>query len=316
MASLCSRGWRSVVIALFALMLAAAVQGRPLTFLKSRECYYNRTLALYMVEYASAVYIQDELSLLSWSCSRCGGLTTGFKIRELVIDNLYSLQAFVGVAEDLKAIVIAVRGTQESSLQNWAEDLFFKQLDLNYPGVTDAMVHSGFYTAYHNSSLRPGIIDAVEAIQRKRKDLSFMVTGHSMGGAVASFCALDLAVNFGQQNMEVVTFGQPRIGNSVFAAYYRAMVPSTIRMTHANDLVPHLPPYYSLMAQKTYHHFATEVWIYRLTFGILSMEFERICDSSGEDPTCSRSVKGNSISDHLVYLGVQLCTELRATSSS
>lgn len=26
------------------------------------------------------------------------------------------------------------------SMQNWAEDLYFKELDLNYPGVTDAMV--------------------------------------------------------------------------------------------------------------------------------------------------------------------------------
>jgi hypothetical protein len=25
-------------------------------------------------------------------------------------------------------------------MQNWAEDLYFKQLDLNYPGVSDAMV--------------------------------------------------------------------------------------------------------------------------------------------------------------------------------
>jgi hypothetical protein len=26
------------------------------------------------------------------------------------------------------------------SMQNWVEDLYFKELDLNYPGVTDAMV--------------------------------------------------------------------------------------------------------------------------------------------------------------------------------
>jgi hypothetical protein len=26
------------------------------------------------------------------------------------------------------------------SMQNWAEDLYFKQLDVKYPGVTDAMV--------------------------------------------------------------------------------------------------------------------------------------------------------------------------------
>lgn len=26
------------------------------------------------------------------------------------------------------------------SMQNWVEDLYFKELDLNYPGISDAMV--------------------------------------------------------------------------------------------------------------------------------------------------------------------------------
>ena len=81
------------------------------------------------------------------------------------------MQAYVGLAKDLNAIVVAFRGTQENrsqwpnsisillcftifrlllsydslafifSIQNWMEDLYFKQLDLNYPGVTGAMVN-------------------------------------------------------------------------------------------------------------------------------------------------------------------------------
>jgi predicted alpha/beta-hydrolase family hydrolase len=105
------------------------------------------------------------------------------------------IQAFVGVAENLNAIVIAFRGTQMTSMQNWAEDLYFKQLDVNYPGVTDAMVHKGFYAAYHNTSLHDYIVAAVQTVQRERNDLRILVTGHSMGGAMASFCALDLTVN-------------------------------------------------------------------------------------------------------------------------
>ena len=27
------------------------------------------------------------------------------------------------------------------SMQNWAEDLYFRELDLNYPGLSDAMVN-------------------------------------------------------------------------------------------------------------------------------------------------------------------------------
>ncbi|BBN20210.1 hypothetical protein MPTK1_8g17360 [Marchantia polymorpha subsp. ruderalis] len=275
---------------------------------QSRDCLYNRTLALYVVEYAAAVYVDDPAALMSWTCSRCQGLTSGFQITELIVDVPHCLQAYVGVAEDLKAIVIAFRGTQETSYQNWAEDLYFRQLDLNYPGIEDAMVHSGFYSAYHNTTLRDSVVRGVLSILARRNDLGIIVTGHSMGGAMATLCALDLAANFGMIDMKVITFGQPRIGNSVFAAGYYALVPNTVRMTHAHDIVPHLPPYYTLLGEKTYHHFATEVWIFKIQVGRLQYEFEQVCDSSGEDPECSRSVTGNSISDHLQYLGVYLKT--------
>ncbi|KAG0616241.1 hypothetical protein M758_5G101200 [Ceratodon purpureus] len=283
---------------------------------KTVACEYNRTRALVLVEYASAVYIIDDASLLSWTCSRCKGLTKGFKIHTLIVDVQHCLQAFVGVAENMKAIIIAFRGTQDTSMQNWAEDLYFRELDLDYPGVIDAMVHRGFYAAYHNTTLRERVVGAVQDILQARSDLGVMITGHSMGGAMATFCALDLSANYGFKNVEVITFGQPRVGNQAFSVYYNEHVPLTIRVTHAHDVVPHLPPYYpfsQLVGEKTYHHFATEVWIFRVSIGRLQLEFERVCDGSGddigEDPSCSRSVAGNSIADHLNYYGVFLSTE-------
>ena len=56
-------------------------------------------------------------------------------------------------------------------------------------------VHSGFYAAYHNTTLRERVVDAVQDILRARSDLSVILTGHSMGGAMATFCALDLSVS-------------------------------------------------------------------------------------------------------------------------
>lgn len=56
-------------------------------------------------------------------------------------------------------------------------------------------VHRGFYAAYHNTTLRERVVGAVQAIQQGRSDLGVIVTGHSMGGAMATFCALDLSVS-------------------------------------------------------------------------------------------------------------------------
>lgn len=295
---------------LLLLLLVVLCQGRELSGRTPHHQLhghvYNRTLAKILAEYASAVYMNDLEALVSWTCSRCNGLTKRFQIVELIVDVENCLQAFVGVAEDLGAIVIAFRGTQENSIRNWVEDLFFKQLDLNYPGMSGSMVHHGFYSAYHNTTLRPQIVEAVQRIQERDVSLSIMVTGHSMGGAMASFCALDLMVNYGAKDVQVVTFGQPRIGNKIFADYYSMFVPKTIRVTHDHDMVPHLPPYYTYLRQRTYHHFPREVWIHKIGFGSLVFEVEKICDASGEDPSCSRSVSGNCITDHLDYYGVSM----------
>ncbi|KAG6496087.1 hypothetical protein ZIOFF_043935 [Zingiber officinale] len=279
---------------------------------------YNHTLAMILVEYASAVNLT---ALFTWTCSRCTDLTKGFEMIELIVDVKNCLQAYVGVAHDLNAIVIAFRGTQENrngysscllcfgSIRNWIQDLFWKQLDLNYPDMPDAMVHHGFYSSYHNTTLRPGITSAVLEARELYADIPIMVTGHSMGGAMASFCALDLTVNYGLHHVQLMTFGQPRIGNAAFASYFHKHVPHAIRVTNEHDMVPHLPPYYSYFPQKTYHHFPREVWVHNAGLDSLVYVVEQICDSSGEDPSCSRSVRGNSISDHLEYFGVSMEAE-------
>ncbi|KAJ4776049.1 alpha/beta-Hydrolases superfamily protein [Rhynchospora pubera] len=310
------KGWLKI-IALILLCFLPLSQGRGLgDFGLKREDsnqIYNKTLARILVEYASAVYTMDLTELFTWTCSRCGDLTEGFEVVEIIVDVQNCLQAYVGVSPDPNAIIIVFRGTQENSIQNWIEDLFWKQLDLNYPGMPDAMVHHGFYSAYHNTTLRPAVLRAVEKTRKLKGDVPIIVVGHSMGGAMASFCALDLVVNQGMEKVKLMTFGQPRIGNAVFASYFIEQVPDTIRVTHAHDIVPHLPPYYHYFPQKTYHHFPREVWLHDVGLGSLVYLIEQICDESGEDPTCSRSVSGNSVKDHLVYLGVNMKAETWGT---
>ncbi|GKA62356.1 probable feruloyl esterase A isoform X1 [Tanacetum coccineum] len=103
---------------------------------KVQSLLYNHTLTRTMVEYASAVYTADSTELFTWTCSRCDGLTKiniinrgprkpredlailsqGFEVIELIVDVQNCLQAFVEVADDLNAIVIAFRGTQETRI--------------------------------------------------------------------------------------------------------------------------------------------------------------------------------------------------------
>jgi len=175
--------------------------------------------------------------------------------------------------------------------------------------MPEAKVHSGFYSAYHNTTLRDGVVRGIRKTRGVYGNIPIMITGHSMGGAMASFCALDLVVNFGLKDVTLMTFGQPRIGNAVFASNFKGHLPNAIRVTNAHDIVPHLPPYYRYFPQKTYHHFPREVWIHNVGLGTFEYSIEEICDDSGEDPTCSRSVSGNSVQDHIHYLGISMHAE-------
>lgn len=299
--------WFGALILLW--LLVGASWGRELKIKYNDLPVYNHTLAKILVEYNAAVYESDLTELFTWTCSRCNDMTRGFEVVELIVDVQHCLQAYVGVAKNLNAIIVAFRGTQEHSIQNWIEDLYWKQLDLKYPDMPDAMVHHGFYYAYHNTTLRPGVINGVQRAKELFGDLKIIVLGHSMGGAMASFCALDLRVHHNVGDVQVMTFGQPRIGNAVFASYYTQVVPNTIRVTHEHDMVPHLPPYYPHFPRKTYHHFPREVWLHETGFGMLVYTVDKVCDGSGEDPSCSRSVMGNSILDHLNYYNVNLKAE-------
>lgn len=99
------------------LLLFSACHGREL-FVKNHEqsFIYDHTLAKTLVEYASAVYMTDLTALYTWTCSRCNDLTQDFEMRSLIVDVENCLQAFVGVAHNLNAIIVAIRGTQENRL--------------------------------------------------------------------------------------------------------------------------------------------------------------------------------------------------------
>ncbi|XP_037415681.1 probable feruloyl esterase A [Triticum dicoccoides] len=295
--------------ALLACLLVVCSGRVPMVIQQPSTTIYNSTLAKTLVEYAAAIYTADLTQLFTWTCDRCGDLIEGFEMMDIIVDVENCLEAYVGFASDINAVIVVFRGTQENSIQNWIEDLLWKQLDLDYPGMPEAMVHRGFYSAYHNTTIRDGIVSGIQKTRKLHGDVPIMVTGHSMGAAMASFCALDLVVNYGLDDVKLMTFGQPRVGNAAFASYFKRYLPHAIRVTNANDIVPHLPPYFSFFPQKTYHHFPREVWVHDVGLGSLVYTVEQICDDSGEDPACSRSVSGNSIQDHITYLGVSMHAE-------
>lgn len=124
------------------------------------------------------------------------------------------------------ALVVAFRGTD--NFANWLTDGQVVQVhDDPYPGK----VHRGFATAL--AQLWPGVLEKLPP----PGTVPVWVTGHSLGGALATLAAIRLE-NAGYTVRAVYTFGSPRVGNLDF---YHDYEPVNYRFVNNDDVVPHVP---------------------------------------------------------------------------
>ncbi|KAF2429898.1 alpha/beta-hydrolase [Tothia fuscella] len=157
-------------------------------------------------------------------------------------------------------IIIAFRGTY--SITNTVADLSsMPQAYAPYPGdgnstarsdspkCYNCTVHTGFYTSWRHT--RDEILPHVYKALEKYPEYQVTLVGHSLGGAVAAFAALEM-LDCGLQPT-VTTFGEPRIGNAALTEYINLRFKLTSnhtsdlnnqsyrRVTHISDPVPLLP---------------------------------------------------------------------------
>jgi predicted lipase len=109
-----------------------------------------------------------------------------------------------------------------------------------YPYVGDssskALMHRGFIKAYF--SVRNQIHEYIQ----NHEISSVITTGHSLGGALATLCAVDIQYNFASKvTVEAYTFGAPKVGNDGFCTSFNQRVPNSYRFVHGMDIVPEVP---------------------------------------------------------------------------
>jgi predicted lipase len=84
-------------------------------------------------------------------------------------------------------------------------------------------------------------VDAVAALQFDHAVNSLTICGHSLGGALATLLALDVAANTIFKNPTIYTYASPRTGDALFARTYNQVLPNTYRIANRVDMVPKLP---------------------------------------------------------------------------
>lgn len=145
----------------------------------------------------------------------------------------YVREPFGFILESPQEIILAFRGT--SSAVNWISDLIATQIRFKYV-KEKCLTHQGFTDIY--ASCRRGILSALAEMP---KDKALFVTGHSLGAALATLCAVDLAAG-NSRTPWLYTFGSPRVGDPAFAKAAAAYVPGSFRVANPLDAVTHVPP--------------------------------------------------------------------------
>ena len=170
---------------------------------------------------------------------------------------------------------------------------------VQYEDVPNTQIHSGFYTAYNAVSYQ--VRSAISGLIALHPTATILVTGHSLGGALATFAMLDIKRNLKFTNpIKFYSFGSPRVGNQAFSDYFMSTFPAETyqRVTHYTDVVVQVPP-----RQMGFNHAGTEIWFYNDAFD----GKKSVCENYvgyAEDGWCADSyIFTTGIDAHLHYLG-------------
>lgn len=178
----------------------------------------------------------------------------GITIKPLLISEPTTDTQCAILTEDTAATIV-FRGSESS--QDWETDfdttldvaqfdqkvlqeLIVEPQEKTYPyagaSSSGALMHRGFVAAYF--AVRNQIHDYI----RQSQVTSVVTTGHSLGGALATLCAVDIQYNFSEQvTIEAYTFGAPKVGNDGFRESYNRRVPNSYRVVNGMDIVSALP---------------------------------------------------------------------------
>ena len=200
----------------------------PLKPHRTRYCAEN---AFWMATLSKAVYTSvaggtapDEARILS-----------DLQALDSAFDSVYgfdaqSSQGCIVVHQSYVAVVF--RGTDE--MADWLDNINVQMVAGPF-----GEVHAGFKNALMD--IWPAMRQQLKTVQRSPKARPLWITGHSLGGAMATLAAAQL-VQDDEPFFGVYTFGSPRCGDRDFARTYKLEAGErTYRFQNNNDLVSRIP---------------------------------------------------------------------------
>lgn len=206
------------------------------------------------------------------------------------------------VATRASAIYVVFRGTK--TISEWISDATFTQVPYA-PVSGGGLTETGFSDIY--ATIDTAIIDEVNRLAAASPYTTLYVTGHSLGAALATLAAPDLARATRFSAPILYNFASPRTGDPTFAALVDEL-PTSWRVVNTYDEVPKLPPAIAVVFDGGQSHFFFYEHIdseYAITFGepirsVADLEndhamcnyYATICDRTASPATCKAMADG------------------------
>ncbi|OXA39301.1 Lipase [Folsomia candida] len=274
------------------------------------------TIASYGPDVARAkkyVYLSGAaycFDIPAWTCPYCRkAQSLGYDFHAQVYNKAASTLALIAVNKSLKEVVVTFRGTL--NMANVVIDLHHSIVSIDAgstvlergkskdDGGSVMRIHTGFINA--TNSLYGEIVEKLRKFLEEDDDYEVVLTGHSLGAAVASVTLFMLKEEIGlpwdfptPKSYAYFGYGTPRVGNQAYADYWNAQEMQLTRVVNKADFAAHAPS--SLVG---YVHHGNELWI-------MPTEAEKVCSKTVyEDPSCANSVASMAnLPDHLQYWDV------------
>lgn len=191
----------------------------------------------------------------SWQIHGCLVANDAFGVSDA---NSWRFYGVLAQQVETSEYAVVLRGT--ANIQEWIDSL--KCCLISHPAPEAGKVEEGFFRLYQSMRYLPlrqdgngllsnipdtapsaasGIYDAVGGHH-------LVITGHSLGAALGTYLAFDLADRYYSNQPQAATlsmclFASPRPGNKGFADRFEGLMADCYLVyNYARDIVPHLPP--------------------------------------------------------------------------
>jgi triacylglycerol lipase len=157
------------------------------------------------------------------------------------------------VLSSKKHNIIVFRGTQRTI--EWVLNInaVYATKESKVFSKSYGTIHPGFSTIYSNIAAQ-----TLEIAKKLNPSVPCYLSGHSLGAAIATLAAIDIAVNIPrlQKQVQLYTYASPRVGDRTFAREHNRVVPNSYRVVNLADAITLVP--FTVFFKTEYVHVGEE----------------------------------------------------------